>query len=75
MRKNIPTSKKAAMVGMRLTRAAPSHNTSFTYKGQPVDSQKLQRYIKDSTRMQRKSKARPEVAEATAPISLEACKM
>ena len=76
MRKNIPTPKKAAMIDMRLTRAAPGNRSAnFTYKGRLVDKNKLRRHIKDSTRLQRKSKAPAEITEDSTPISLEASKM
>jgi len=74
MRKNIPTSKKAAMVGMREARAMAGSQSNFRFKDQAVDNKKLRRYVKDHKRLQRMSNAQKNADEAPA-ISPAASKM
>ena len=49
-KKNIPTSKKAAICELGQTRAALGKSTAAKYKGRGVDPKKLRRYAKDVAR-------------------------
>ena|SRR5579862_2403094 len=49
-RKNIPSSKKAAICERGQTRAALGKSTAVTYKGKDVDPKKLRRYAKTVAR-------------------------
>jgi hypothetical protein len=50
MKKNIPATKKSAMVDILQTRASTGKSTVMTYKGKQVDLKKLRRVMKESAR-------------------------
>ncbi|MCJ1428601.1 hypothetical protein MMC29_006511 [Sticta canariensis] len=50
LKKNIPTSKKEAMLRIRQQRTDAGKPTAFHYKGMKVDDNKLRRHVKESVR-------------------------
>lgn len=75
MRKNIPESKMAAMINLRLTRSTLGSQSELKYKGTVVDGKKFRRHIKEITRKQNKAQTLMANTENSTPISLEASKM
>jgi hypothetical protein len=53
MRKNISSSKKAALLEMHRARKVAGKSTALTYKGRPVDDNKIRRFAKDRLRQDR----------------------
>lgn len=75
MRKNVPTSKMAAMVNMHRTRPALGSNGALKYKGVLVEDKKIRRHVKESTRALRKARAHAAITNASTSLGLEASKM
>jgi hypothetical protein len=75
MRKNVPTSKMAAMVNMHLTRPALGSHGALKYKGMVVEDKKFRRHFKESTRALRKAQANAAITNASTSLNLEASKM
>ena len=53
MRKNISSSKKEALLKMHQARKVAGKSTALTYKGRPVDDNKIRRFAKDRLRQER----------------------
>jgi hypothetical protein len=50
MKKNVPKSTKAAIIEIHLTRANAGMPTTAKYKGVPVETKKLRRHLKETSR-------------------------
>ena len=63
-KKNIPATKKAAIVERGQTRAALGKSTTATFQGREVDRKKLRRQAKEATRKEIALKATADRAES-----------
>jgi hypothetical protein len=75
MRKNVPTSKMAAMVDMHLTRPALGGQGALKYKGTVVEDKKIRRHVKETTRAFRNAQAHAALTNASTSLNVEASKM